>query len=108
MPRTLTRDRSIFFIPGQGGITFHPNTAAVTITLPVGSTGRTGLHWHETHTEFLSVLQGVALITLGTVTETFRPADGTIAEEGANLERLACTVPDEWREDEERHELCFL
>ncbi|TKA68012.1 hypothetical protein B0A49_04483 [Cryomyces minteri] len=78
MPRTLTRDRSIFFIPGQGGITFHPNTAAVTITFPVGSTGRTGLHWHETHTEFLSVLQGVALITLGTVTETFGPTDGTI------------------------------
>ncbi|KAK3064985.1 hypothetical protein LTS18_014871 [Coniosporium uncinatum] len=78
MPRTVTKDRSIFFIPGQGGITFEPKSPFVTITFPVGFPERKGLHWHETHTEYLEVVQGIALITLGEVTETFSSADGII------------------------------
>jgi mannose-6-phosphate isomerase-like protein (cupin superfamily) len=50
----------------------------VTITLPVGSKVRTGLHWHEQYTEYLAVVQGVALVTLDDKTERFGPLDGVI------------------------------
>jgi mannose-6-phosphate isomerase-like protein (cupin superfamily) len=50
----------------------------VTITLPLNSTWTSGLHWHSTHTEYLSVLKGAALITLHGVTKTYTPGDGII------------------------------
>ena len=36
-----------------------------TITLPTGSTWTSGLHWHETHDEYLHVLQGSIRVRLG-------------------------------------------
>lgn len=38
----------------------------VTITLPSHSTWSSGLHWHETHTEYLKVIRGSILVRLGT------------------------------------------
>jgi len=39
--------------------------AHVTITLPSGSTWSSGLHWHETHTEYLRVVRGAIRVRLG-------------------------------------------
>ena len=39
-----------------------------TITLPVGSSWTSGLHWHETHDEYLHVLQGSIRVRLGSST----------------------------------------
>jgi hypothetical protein len=40
-----------------------PSTVA--ITLPVGSNWTSGLHWHETHIEYLRVIKGSIEVTLG-------------------------------------------
>lgn len=37
----------------------------VTITLPTHSTWTSGLHWHERHVEYLRVVRGSILLTLG-------------------------------------------
>lgn len=37
----------------------------VTITLPSKSTWSSGLHWHETHTEYLKVIRGSIKVRLG-------------------------------------------
>ncbi|KAF3761721.1 hypothetical protein M406DRAFT_295403 [Cryphonectria parasitica EP155] len=42
----------------------------VTITLPVGSTWTSGLHWHEDHVEYLRVLKGSVRVTIGDQTLT--------------------------------------
>jgi hypothetical protein len=36
------------------------------------------LHWHESHTEYLQVVSGTALVTLNSTTKTFTPEDGII------------------------------
>ncbi|KAH8662404.1 hypothetical protein BX600DRAFT_466327 [Xylariales sp. PMI_506] len=41
-----------------------PNQA--TITLPVNSTWTSGLHWHETHVEYLRVVRGAVKVRTGT------------------------------------------
>jgi quercetin dioxygenase-like cupin family protein len=81
MPRTTTKDRSSFTRPGD--VTYSlPSPAfsspVVTITLPPNSKWTSGLHWHETHTEYLAIIQGSALITLNSVTKTYTPSDGII------------------------------
>ena len=55
-----------------------PGGHIVTIKVPPHSSWTSGLHWHETHTEFLSILQGKALVTLGTSMRTYGPEDGLI------------------------------
>ena len=52
-----------------------PNTHTI-LTLPPKSTFSTGLHWHETHEEYLFVLQGKALITVEDVTRVIGREDG--------------------------------
>lgn len=37
------------------------------ITLPMNSTWSSGLHWHETHTEYLQILQGSVKVSLNGV-----------------------------------------
>jgi len=83
MPRTNRRSQNTFTIPSQGSIVLPPLTAPspdqeVTITFPVSSKIATGLHWHETHTEYLQIVQGVALITFGDSTSRFTPKSGVI------------------------------
>jgi len=36
------------------------------------------LHWHETHTEYLQIVRGTALVTLNKTTKAFTPEDGII------------------------------
>ncbi|KAJ9151109.1 hypothetical protein NKR23_g3197 [Pleurostoma richardsiae] len=42
----------------------------VTITLPIGSTWSSGLHWHEDHVEYLRVIRGRVRVRLGGSTRT--------------------------------------
>lgn len=59
IPRVVTRG-----LPDA--VTYDLSTRGhVTITLPRGSTWTSGLHWHETHTEYLQVLQGSIQVQLG-------------------------------------------
>ncbi|KAE9382149.1 hypothetical protein N431DRAFT_393963 [Stipitochalara longipes BDJ] len=83
MPRTNRCSQDTFAIPSQGSITLPPLSSPpsnheVIITFPIASKIATGLHWHETHTEYLEVLQGVALITLGDSTSRFTSKAGVV------------------------------
>ncbi|KIY02466.1 uncharacterized protein Z520_02605 [Fonsecaea multimorphosa CBS 102226] len=51
---------------------------SVTITVPVASTWTSGPHWHETHTEYLQVLQGRAFVRVGDRSGVYRAEDGAI------------------------------
>ena len=75
MPRTPFSTNE-FYIEGQGGVAF--DTDFQTITFPTGSKHGTGLHWHEMHAEYLSITQGLALVTLGDETLVVGPEDGVV------------------------------
>ncbi|KAF4453377.1 Dolichyl-phosphate-mannose-- mannosyltransferase 2 [Fusarium albosuccineum] len=81
MARTITRDDESIFIP-FGGLNFGPKSSKSTVVNIVFRTGdnipSTGLHWHETHTEYLQVVQGYALVTVGDRTAVFTKDDGVI------------------------------
>lgn len=47
----------------------------VTITLPAQSTWSSGLHWHESHDEYLQVVKGSIRVVLGGETLTVTAAD---------------------------------
>lgn len=49
----------------------------VTITLPVGSTWSSGLHWHEKHVEYLRVVKGSVRVALGGQVHTLSAEDET-------------------------------
>jgi quercetin dioxygenase-like cupin family protein len=83
MPRTNYLTRNTFTIPSQGSISLPPLTPPpsnheVYITFPISSKIATGLHWHETHIEYLQIIQGVALVTLGDSTEKYTAKSGVI------------------------------
>lgn len=81
MARTDTTHQTSFTRPGNVTYTFDASRnplKAITITLPPGSPWTSGLHWHETHTEYLQIIQGVARITLNGVTENYTAADSII------------------------------
>lgn len=63
----------------------------VTITLPVGSTWSSGLHWHEKHVEYLHVVKGSARVVLGDQVLTVSAGD-----EKAEL-RVERNIWHEWR-----------
>jgi hypothetical protein len=81
MRRTITRDQSKLSI-ALGGIEFSEkpySTSVTTITFKTGpNIPGTGLHWHEKHTEYLQVLQGYALVTVGSKTAVFSKDSGVI------------------------------
>lgn len=81
MPRTITKNYNSF--TRQGSVTYalpSPpfSSPVVTITLPPKSTWTSGLHWHETHTEYLQIVRGTALVTLNKSTRTYTAADGIV------------------------------
>jgi quercetin dioxygenase-like cupin family protein len=81
MPRTVLKNCSSF--TREGSVTYSLpsppfSSAVVTITLPPRSTWTSGLHWHETHTEYLEVVRGTALVTLNGITKSFSSEDGII------------------------------
>jgi len=83
MPRTVTHANDEFAMLGRGSLIFSSKSSyagvnCATSILPVGSKVQTGLHWHETHTEYLQVVQGAALITLGDEKFRAEPKDGII------------------------------
>lgn len=49
----------------------------VTITLPIGSTWSSGLHWHEKHVEYLRVLKGRVQVMLGPQVHIISAGDQT-------------------------------
>ncbi|PMD60695.1 uncharacterized protein K444DRAFT_588701 [Hyaloscypha bicolor E] len=83
MPRTNYRSQTTFTVPSQGSVSLPPlrppsPNHEVYITFPISSKIATGLHWHETHTEYLQIIQGVALVTLGDSTERYTAKSGVI------------------------------
>jgi quercetin dioxygenase-like cupin family protein len=83
MPRTNYRSQTTFTVPSQGSVSLPPlrplsPNHEVYITFPITSKIATGLHWHETHTEYLQIIQGVALVTLGDSTERYTAQSGVI------------------------------
>ncbi|KAH7417440.1 hypothetical protein BKA64DRAFT_657960 [Cadophora sp. MPI-SDFR-AT-0126] len=83
MPRTSTTHLHTFSRQGPSSVTYEVpsppySSPYTTITLPVGSTWTSGLHWHETHIEYLQVLSGAALITLNDVTRIYTAGDGVV------------------------------
>ncbi|KAK0654735.1 hypothetical protein B0T16DRAFT_320519 [Cercophora newfieldiana] len=84
MPRTITRNEESVSVPGVFEIVFTSPPPAVqggvTITFRTGpDVPSTGLHWHETHTEYLQMIQGCALITVGDQTAVFTNDSGVVA-----------------------------
>ncbi|KAM7216781.1 hypothetical protein V8F06_007891 [Rhypophila decipiens] len=85
MARTITRHEEqistktgrLDFSPAPDSSDIHPGTVTVTINTGPDSPS-TGLHWHETHTEHLRIVQGCALVTVGDHTATFTKDDGVI------------------------------
>jgi hypothetical protein len=81
MGRTNTTHQISLNRPGNVTYTFDASRnplKATKITLPPGSPWTSGLHWHETHTEYLQIIQGVARITLNGTTENYTAADSII------------------------------
>ena len=85
MPLTQTSHMDSFYRQGTESSTFSfspPasfNTSTVPptiVTLHVGSEFTTQYHWHATHTEYLRVVSGAALITVSGVSKIYTAQDG--------------------------------
>lgn len=77
--RTKTTHLTRFTRPGPDAVTYDLSQSnVVIIALPPQSTWTSGLHWHEDHTEYLQVLQGHILVTLGKTTKEHGPINGVI------------------------------
>ncbi|OCT49786.1 hypothetical protein CLCR_07594 [Cladophialophora carrionii] len=77
--RRQTVHLKIFERQGPEAVIYDLSDAdCVTITLPAASRWTSQLHWHETHTEFLQVLQGRAFVRLGDRAGIHGPEDGVI------------------------------
>ena len=70
---TFTRSNVIMSFSSSPG-----SSPVTTIILPVSSTWTSGLHWHETHTEYLEVSSGAAWVSLDGVSQVVTSADGPI------------------------------
>ncbi|KAK3681115.1 hypothetical protein B0T22DRAFT_312433 [Podospora appendiculata] len=78
MPKMATT--SIISRPPPTAVIYDLTTAnKATITLPRGSAWTSGLHWHETHTEYLRVVSGTIRVRLGD--ETFDVSAGPSSAE---------------------------
>lgn len=61
---------------GPNAVTYDLSQPHLTfITLPMGSEWSSGLHWHETHDEYLRVLRGTIRVRLGEGTRLLRPGE---------------------------------
>ena len=83
MPRTDTTALPYLLVnlpAGRAKFTFpSPESSNRTlITIPPGSAWTTTLHWHETHTEYIRVLQGRLRVTVGKTTKEVGPEDGDL------------------------------
>jgi len=79
MTRRKTTQLQIFERGGASAVRYdltQPHRA--TITIPNKSTWTSGPHWHETHDEYLQILQGRALVRVGDQVRTLGPEDGIV------------------------------
>jgi mannose-6-phosphate isomerase-like protein (cupin superfamily) len=94
--RRTTSNIDVFERSGPTRVIYDLSTPdRVTITVPSGSSWTSGLHWHETHVEFLEVMQGHALVRLGDRSEIFGSEDGVI--------EVPKYTAHEWRRPEEEN-----
>lgn len=63
----------------------------VTITLPSGSTWSSGLHWHESHVEYLRIVKGRVRVRLG---DTVRMISAATHDTGSSIENVKETRVD--------------
>ena len=89
MPRTQSTNLTKINRPDVE-YAFTSNGTTV-ITIPPGSAWTSEPHWHLTHTEFLDIKSGTALVTLGSTTSSFTAASGRIT--------VPRSVIHEWRRD---------
>jgi quercetin dioxygenase-like cupin family protein len=81
MQRTDLVKQTILDRPGHVTYTLplpSSSSSVITITLPPLSSWTSGLHWHETHTEYLNVVKGSALVTVDGVSRTYTERSGVI------------------------------
>ena len=92
MPRSITSNLQNLTRPDVTYTFSSPPDQHVTvITVPPKSLWTSGPHWHTSHTEFLKVRSGTALVTLGAVTRSFTAASGIITVKRGTIH--------EWRRD---------
>ena len=88
MARTKTSHLSEFTRPAPDSVTFafpkisenpngqSPNIPSTIVTMRPGSSYTTSLHWHVTHTEYIRVISGAALITVSNKSKVYTAEDG--------------------------------
>ena len=77
--RTNTQHLTIFTRPSPAAVSYDVSQPhSVTVTVPPQSTWTTGPHWHETHTEYLQVLEGLARAMVNGKTRVYSHSDGVI------------------------------
>ncbi|KAI1610085.1 hypothetical protein EDD36DRAFT_445475 [Exophiala viscosa] len=113
--RTTTTRIQLFERTGPEAVIYDLSSpGCVTITIPPKSQWTSEAHWHETHTEYLQILHGRAVVRLGQTTGEFGPGDGVIevprltvhewhrVREGDNQEDLVVrewTVPEDGQKE---------
>ncbi|KAF2262749.1 hypothetical protein CC78DRAFT_467407 [Lojkania enalia] len=68
-----------------------PSILKTTITLPPRSTWTSGLHWHETHTEYLRLLHGAIYLRLNNTIQILSAAESQ--SQVQSREGIVITVP---------------
>lgn len=79
--RTNTSARTVVNRTNQATMSFDtssPSAYVTTVSIFRGSHWTSGLHWHETHTEYLQIVQGRAIVQLGEHRREYGPEDGVI------------------------------
>jgi uncharacterized RmlC-like cupin family protein len=72
---------SVIERPLPNGVIYDMSTVGqVRITLPESSTWSSGLHWHETHDEYLKVVKGTVKVRLGDSRQVIHATDGNQPE----------------------------
>lgn len=72
---------SVIERPLPDGVIYDMSTVGqVRITLPESSTWSSGLHWHETHDEYLKVVKGAIRVRLGDSRQVISASDGNQPE----------------------------
>ncbi|KAF5242165.1 hypothetical protein FANTH_8797 [Fusarium anthophilum] len=72
---------SVIKRPLPNGVIYDMSTVGqVRITLPASSTWSSGLHWHETHDEYLKLVKGTIRVRLGDSRQVISATDGNQPE----------------------------
>ena len=98
MRRTKTTNLTTFVRPTATMTLSSPpgSSPITTITLPPRSTWTSGLHWHETHMEFLRVISGHAWVSISGISQIVSTADGQLVVPKF-ARRVATSSKGRWR-----------